>query len=273
MRPSPFDLRDCVLAELPDLDDEHSLPSSRRPDPEHGPTPAMLPPARAGVLIAAAAVLALIAGPLAAPGLALVLALFAAPSVLIGAGAAGLVVLAAPVLGAIGFGTASAGLGAVAPTPAARAILGVGAWVWMFGGALALGVGPTLGFAAAPHGWIGDVSVAVDSILRPLVQPQSIAGAATFALAAVGLGRLLEMRHAALALLAAMLWAAAVNAALALVGDGSLANRPIGIVAAAAVAVAVEFGVLRSRETTADEPTAHAPPTHHQRGRFAGRRA
>ena len=272
MRPSPFELRDCVLAELLELDGEHALPSSRSEDPDRS-DPAMLPPLRTGVLIGVAALLALIAGPLAAPGLALVLALFSIPSLLIGASVAGLAVLAAPLLGAIGLGTASAGLGAVGPTPAARALLGVGAWIWMFGGALALGVGPTLGFDAAPHGWISDVSVAADSILRPLVQPESIAGAAIFALAGVALGRLLEMRHAALALLAAMLWAAAVNAALAVVGDGSLANRPIAIVATAAAAVALEFGVLRPRSTADDAPTAHAPPTHAPRGRFAGRLA
>jgi hypothetical protein len=272
MRPSPFELRDCVLAELAELDDALALPSSRSKDSERLEA-ATLPPLRTGVLIGAAVLLALIAGPLAAPGLALVLAIFAVPSLLVGASLGGLAVLAAPLLGAIGLGTASAGLGATGPTPRARALLGVGAWIWMFGGALALGVGPTLGLPAAPQGWISDVSVAADSILRPLVQPESIAGAAIFAAAAVALGRLLELRHAALALLAAMLWAAAVNAALAVVGDGSLANRPIAIVATAAAAVALEFGVLRPRATGDDAPPTHAPPTHPPRGRFAGRLA
>jgi hypothetical protein len=81
------------------------------------------------------------------------------------------------------------------------------------------------------------------------------------------------MRHAALALLAAMLWAAATNAALALVGDGSLANRPIGLVATAAVAVALEFGLRRQRSNDDEAVTAHAPAAHPGRGRFAGRLA
>jgi hypothetical protein len=273
MRPTPFELRDCVLAELSDLDDEHALPeSSRHQDPERS-EPAPLPPLKTGMLVGAAALLALIAGPLAAPGLALVLGLFAVPSVLIGASVAGLAVLAAPLLGAIGLGTVSAGLGAAGPTPAARALLGVGAWVWMFGGALALGVGPTLGFDAAPHGWVNDVGVSAEFILRPLVSPVSIAASAIFALAGVALGRLLEMRHAPLSLLAAMLWAAGVNAALSVVGDGTLANRPIAIVATAAGAVALEFCVLRPRMTADDVPTAPVPPTHHPRRRFAGRLA
>ena len=225
------------------------------------------------VLSIGALVLALIAGPLAAPGLALVLAVFALPSLVIGATAAGLVVLVAPLLGAVGLGPAAAGLGAVGTTTPSRAILGVGAWMWLFGGALALGVGPTLGVAAAPHGWVYDASLAADSILRPLVGFDSILGATVFALAAAGLGRLLEMRHASLALLAAMLWAAAVNAALAIVGDGSLAGRPIGIVATAAVAVALEFGVLRPRSDVDEVATAHAPPTHDPRARLAGRLA
>jgi serine/threonine-protein kinase len=272
LRPSPFELRDCVLAELSELDDSHVLPSSHRVEGERS-EPATLPPVRKSLFIVAAALLALIAGPLAAPGLALILGLFAIPVALAGANPAGLVVLAAPPLGAIGLGTASAGLGAAGRTPAARAILGAGSWIWMLGGALAIGVGPTLGFDAAPHGWVTDASVAVDSILRPLVQPSSIAGAAAFALAAVALGRLLEMRHASLALLGAMLWAAGVNAALSVVGDGSLAHRPIGLVAAAAAAVAIEFGLLRPRAAGDETPAAHAQPTHHPRERFAGRLA
>jgi hypothetical protein len=43
-----------------------------------------------------------------------------------------------------------------------------------------------------------------------------------------------------------MLWAAAVDAALSLVGNGSLSARPLGIVVAAALAVAIEFGLLRA---------------------------
>ena len=138
---------------------------------------------------------------------------------------------------------------------------------------MALGAGPALGLApAAPHDWVYDASIASEAILRPLASVDSLLGAAIFALAAVALGRLLEMRHAALALLAAMLWAAALNATLALVGDGSLAERPIAVVATAGLAVALEFGLLRSRGE--DSPPQPQPqPTHEPRARLAGRLA
>lgn len=274
LRPTPFELRDCVLEELSDLDHLHALPASHSHGDHDRDTPqASIATLKTGVLVAVAAILALVGGPLAAPGLALVLAIFTLPSLLIGATVAGLAPLAAPLLGAAGLGPAAAGLGAVGPTTPARAMLGVGSWIWLFGGALALGIGPTLGLPGAPHGWISDATVAADSILRPLVRPDALLGAAAFALAAIALGRLLEMRHASLALLAGMLWAAALNAVLSLVGDGSLAGRPIIIVATAAVAVAVEFGVIRAREADELVPPAHPPATHGPHGRFAGRLA
>ena len=273
LRPTPYELRDCVLAEMPALDEVHALPGASRPA-EEGETPAPIATAKLAVLASGIAMLALIAGPLAAPGLALVLALLAIPPVLIGAIAPSLVVIAAPLLGAIGLGPAAAGLGAVAPTPPGRAILGAGSWFWLLGGALALGIGPLIGVApAAPAGWISDASLTVDAILRPMLGFDSVLGACVFALAAVGLGRLLEMRHASLALLAAMLWAAAVNAALSQVGDGSLAGRPIAVVATAGIAVAIEFGVLRARGEDSAPAVAPAPSAHGPSGPFAGKLA
>jgi hypothetical protein len=273
MRPTPFELRDCVLAEMPELDEVHALPGTS-PDVEAREPREPIATAKLAVLAACITALALIAGPLAAPGLAIVLALLAAPIVVIGATAPSLTVLAAPILGAIGLGPAAAGLGAVAPTPPARAILGAGAWFWLLGGALALGIGPLIGIGPpAPAGWVSDASLTADAVLRPLFGFDSVLGACVFALAAVALGRLLEMRHASLALLAAMLWAAAVNAALSQVGDGSLAGRPIAIVATAGLAVALEFAVLRPRGEESAPATAPAPSAHAPRGRFAGRLA
>ena len=82
-------------------------------------------------------------------------------------------------------------------------------------------------------------------MLAPLVGVESLVGATSFALAAVALGWVLSMGHASIALLAAMLWAAAVDAALSLIGNGALGGRQLGIVLAAALAVGVEFGLLR----------------------------
>jgi hypothetical protein len=272
LRPTPFELRDCVLAELPDLDAVHSLPAAEGRSPQAQTHP--VAPAKIGIIAATLAAFGLIAGPLAAPGLALILAVLATPALAVAVSPASLSMCAAPLLGLVGLGPAAAALGATGPTPAARAILGAGSWAWLFVTALALGAGPTLGLAnGAPHDWVYDASLAVDSILRPLAGVDSLLGAATFALAAVALGRLLEMRHASLALLAAMLWAAGLNAALSVVGDGSLAGSPIIVVATAGLAVALEFAVLRPRGDHHPAPAPQAQPTHDPRPRLAGRLA
>jgi hypothetical protein len=78
-----------------------------------------------------------------------------------------------------------------------------------------------------------------------------------FAAASVVLGWVLSARHASLALLGAMIWAAGVDAALSLVGDGALSANPAGVVIAATVAVAVEFALLRGLPR-APAPTAGA---------------
>jgi hypothetical protein len=73
----------------------------------------------------------------------------------------------------------------------------------------------------------------------------------------------LGARHASIALLGAMLWAAAIDAGLSSVGDGSLGGNQLGVVAGAAVAVAVEFRLLRLPRAAAQppaEPAATAGP-------------
>jgi hypothetical protein len=147
-------------------------------------------------------------------------------------------VACAPLLGAVGVGGAAAAVGAAGPTHRTRAALGALAWLWMLAAAIAFGAGPDLGIGG-------------DDLATSLVSPQSLLGATVFALAALALGWVLAIRHLALALLGAMIWAAGVDAALALVADGSLGERPAGVVIGAAVAVAVEFGLLRAHPRTA----------------------
>ncbi len=184
--------------------------------------------------------------PLGAPGAALVLAALCLPSLIAGASAASLAPLAAAPLGAVGLGGAGAALGAGGATVLARAALGAGAWAWMLTAALALGAGPTLGIAdQAPAGWSADTALAAEHVLGPLVTAESLLGAALFAAASAALGWVLSVRHVALAVLGAMIWAAGVDAALALIADGSLGGKPAGVVLAAAVAVAIEFGLAR----------------------------
>lgn len=247
LRPTPLELHKCLEAELGRLDAERAVPDC--PADRAAGAPAgrrSVGVARAAVLACIALVLALIAGPSDAGGLALVLAALLVPSLIAGAMASGLAPLAAPVLGVVGAPGAAAGLGACGPTPAARAILGAGAWMWLAGCSLGLGLGPDLGLGPqAPRGWAADAGVAAESILKPMTGLESLLGALVFAIAAVAMGRLLSMRHASIALLAAMLWAAGVHGALALVGDGSLAVKPVGVVVAAVLAVAIEFGLRR----------------------------
>lgn len=274
MRPSPLELRDCLACELAHLDATHLLPPPSVEDEYESDPQSPLGIAKPATLAALIALLIGLAGPLGAPGLALVLAVLAAPSLLVGATAASAATIAAPLLGWFGIGAANSALGAAAPTAAARAILGVGAWSWMLCGSLALGITPDLGIASvAPDGWAADASVAADTVLGPLVSLDSLLGAAIFACAAVALGWLLSARHPAIALLGAMLWAAATAGALATVGNGSLASNPIALVAAAAAAVALEFGILRPRledRLGPVEPVPGAPDGH---GRFAGKLA
>ena len=44
-----------------------------------------------------------------------------------------------------------------------------------------------------------------------------------------------------------MLWAAGVDGALSLVGNGALGGHPLGVVVAAALAVGIEFALVRGR--------------------------
>jgi serine/threonine-protein kinase len=243
LRPTALDLRDCLEDEMDRLSDAPLPapgvfgPAAEREWPG---------PARMAGLCALAAVLVLIAGPLGAPGAALVLATLCLPALLIGAPAASLAAPAAPLISWIGIPGAAAVLGALGATPLARALLGAGAWAWLFTGSIAFGLGPNLGIATrAPDGWASDTSVAAESVLAPLFGLDSLIAMAIFAAAAVALGAILSLRHAAVALLGAMLWAAGVNAALAAVADVGVAGTAAGLVSAAVIAVAIEFGLRR----------------------------
>jgi hypothetical protein len=245
VRPSVAELGECLEVEAGALDCEHALLAGSADAPEPGPRSNRL--LRMLGIACLAGTLALLAGPLGAPGAALVIAALSLPSLLLGANAAALAPLAAPLLGATGLGSATPALGAGADSVAGRAVLGATAWAWLLVGSTALGAGPDLGIASpAPEGWAADPGLAAETVLAPLVGVESMLAAAAFAAAAVGLGWVLSLRHASIALLAAMLWAAVVDAVLSLIGSGVLGGRPLGIVVAAALAVALEFGVLRS---------------------------
>ncbi len=254
LRPGPQELRECLRAELPGLDSNTPLPGPYGYEDELEPA---APIGRVRIAAVAALIvgLAVLAVPVGAPGLALVLAALAVPSLVAGATAGSLAPLLAPLLAAIGIPGASAALGAAGLTALARAALGAGAWAWLLAASLALGAGPELGIGSpAASGWATDASAAADQVLSPLFTPASLLGAGVFALAAVALGWALSARHLPLALLGAMLWAAGVDAALNLVGNGALGGHPVGLVAAGAVAVAIEFGLPRAADAELSQP-------------------
>jgi serine/threonine-protein kinase len=254
-RPGSLELRECLEAELDLLDDERGLPVLDAPPPVAERAPLGLP--RLGVLLAGAALLALLAGPLGAPGLALVVLVLSLPLLALGLPAAAALAPGAPLLAAVGLGPAAPALGAFAGNPLARAVIGASAWTWAFAAAVGTDVWATAGIAdRAPSGWAGDPAEAVDSVLGALVAPEALLGALVFAVAAVALGWVLSARHAPIALLGAMLWAAAVDAAMGALGNGVLGGQSAVLVVAAGASVAVEFGLLRASRP--DEPPVRA---------------
>jgi hypothetical protein len=112
--------------------------------------------------------------------------------------------------------------------------------------ACAVGVGPRLGLtSAAPPDWGSSTAIATSAVLAPLLDPHALLGAAVFAAASALLGVVLRAPHVALALFAALLWAAGLEACLRVVADGGLAGRP-ALLAVGAVAVVIGDYRLRA---------------------------
>ena len=151
---------------------------------------------------------------------------------------------AAPLLAAAGLGAAAGAVGATARRPAPAAVVGALTWIWLVIASVRVGVGPDFGF-------VDQTVPPAEALPGALVAPESLLAAATFAAASMALAWILSARHASVALLGAMLWAAALQAALGVAAGGDLGGTPVVIVAAAAIAVALEFGSARA--THADE--------------------
>jgi hypothetical protein len=250
LRPTALELGDGIDRAYALLDPTRALPHA---DDEHAVPAKPLALGRAAVLAALAALLVLLAGPLGAGGLALVIAVCGIPALVIAPSLAALGAPAGGLAAALGIPGAAPVAAALAPRPVQRAVLGALAWMWMLAAAIVLDLAPRSSIApSAPDGWAGDTSVAAESILATLVEPRALAGAALFALAAIALGWVLARAHLALALLGVVLWAACLDALLLALAE-PLGGRPLGLALAAAAAVAVEFGILR-------EPAAEAAP-------------
>jgi eukaryotic-like serine/threonine-protein kinase len=239
-RPTPLELAEELEAAIPALDDTRSVPA-----PAESEDPADL---RVGLgigriasLIALVGALALLAGPAGLPGVGLVVAALALPAAILLPGRAAAMTPGGGVLGAMGLGGVSPALaGAVATSAASRAVAGALTWCWALAAAVALGAGPRLGIAPrAPDGWERDAGEAAASVLAPMAEPSALLGAGVFALAAVALGWILGARYLPLAALGGLLWAAGLGAALRIVGNGELGERPLLLALGAALALAL----------------------------------
>ncbi len=235
-RPGVDELAEVLEWCSEELDDEHALPGRDEPERRR---PAWRP-ARGGLLALALLVgaLAVLAGPAGLGGLALVLAALVVPAVIAASALsrAALPALALP-LGAVSLGAAlpAAFAGGRAWERAALAALG---WAWLAAGSIAIGAGPLVPFAERAGGdWTQTASAATTAILAPLLDPVSLAAAALFAVAGWAIGPICRA-HLPLALVGALLWGAALDGGLRLLGLGALSPTPL-VAAGAGVAAAL----------------------------------
>ena len=210
-----------------------------------------------GWLLAAAALLAWLIGPV--PGVALLAALAAVPVPVLLAGRATTWSLpaAAPLLGAIGIAGAWPALAGQAARWQVRAALGaLGGW-WL---SLAELLASDRLVFGAPHevlipaAWEGSALAATRDALWPLLAGGGLALAALWGLAAVALPLFVRGRSAALDLVGAAAWAGALAAATGALSEALVLDAPRGLVLGAvasgviAVAARAAFGRVGARE-------------------------
>lgn len=256
LRPTPLELGDGLDRLITLLDARRAIPGSRG---DEGPARAALELGRVAVLAGLAALLVVLAGPLGAGGLAVVIAAIGLPAILIAPSLTAVGAPAGAAFAALGIPGAAPVAAALAPRAVERAALGALAWAWMLVAAVVLDLAPRSSVApGAPDGWTTDTSLAASGVLEPLLEPRALAGAVLFAAAAVTLGWVLARAHLAVALVGTLLWAACLDAALLALAE-PLGGRPLGLALAAGAAVAVEFGILRPPSGEAESAPRRVP--------------
>jgi hypothetical protein len=243
LRPQVGELHRRLEAAIPALDGEDPVPA---PHDDASPSAApvgLLRVAQLAAICAWGVAVALIATAFGRPGLALVVGALSMPAIVVASRLPWAAVpVVAPLLGAVSAAPVYPAVAGSRGTTLERAVMGALGWCWLLVGTAVAGAGSRLGvLRAPPHDWTLSTSVAAGDVLAPLLTPEALFGAATFAIAAVALGIVLRAGHVALALLGALLWSAALEGALRAVAEGSLQGRPVLIAAAAAAAVIVEF--------------------------------
>jgi hypothetical protein len=210
---------------------------------------------RLGFVVVAAGLAAWLAFAADRPGAGLVVAVLALPPALLVANARALPLPAAsPLLGLAALAPvypALAGLGAAARD---RLVLGAAGYAWL---AVAESVWRRellFGTDPAPAGWSRSAGEAGREVLLPLLTDPAFAfGVALWSLAALTLGLVVRGRNPALDLLGALIWSAALVAALRL--SSEVAGPPPGVLAAAVLAVVAASIAWRARTGEAEHDT------------------
>jgi eukaryotic-like serine/threonine-protein kinase len=262
-RRPPLDELNAGLESAVDLlDGRRAVPSRAEERSERHEPRAMLRVAQLAALCAWGVGVMALAVAAGRPGLALVVGALTAPAILVASWLpwAG-VPLLAPLLGAVSAGAAYPAIAAARGTVRERFVLGALGWCWMLCGAAALGLGSRAGMIdPAPHDWTRSTEGAAKALLAPLLTPEALLGALVFGTAAVLLGFVLRAAHLALAVVGALLWAAALEAALRVVADGRLAGAPLLIAAAAVIVVIVDHQRRPPRAVGRSAPIPRAHP-------------
>ena len=208
---------------------------------------------RLGYLLGAAGLTAWLATAADLPGAALVIGLLAIPQAVLLAPAsrAGVLPVASPLLGLGGVAPVYPALAGLASRARDRLLLGASGYAWL---AVAESVwdrkllfGPE---HTAPGGWQSSVGGAVRHLLLPLAaEPAFWFGLVLWSLGALALGLVVRGRSAALDLIGATVWVAALVAALRLhAGAASPSPAALGVSVLVVISVAIAWRARVSSE-------------------------
>jgi tRNA A-37 threonylcarbamoyl transferase component Bud32 len=167
--------------------------------------------------------------------------------------------VAAPFLGLVGLAPVYPALAALAASPRRCAALGLLGWAWLVAAEALMGETLLLGIPDPPAaGWEASAEAAATDVLLPILSPLSLAGAASWMLAAALLSAVLGARSVVIRAVGALAWGAGLVAVhRALVGEGTDPATG-GLIAALAVILAVAVWVRSAGGT----PTRISAPAY-----------
>ena len=215
---------------------------------------------RLGFLLGAGGLAAWLATSAARPGAALVVALLTLPpALLVGSAAALPLPSASPLLGLFGAAPIYPALAGLATRARDRLLLGASGYFSLALAEAALDRKLLFGSPdVPPPGWQRSAGETTRHLLLPLLaDPAFLFGVALWSLGALALGLVVRGRNPALDLLGALLWVAALAAALRLQA-GAAAPAPALLAAAVLALIAAAIG-WRARGTAGQPPPLPSP--------------